>query len=209
MSQVFNTDRIRKMLIGYARVSTEDQNLNLQRDALTAAGCERIFEDKASGARDDRPGLTEALSHLRQGDCLVIWRLDRLGRRMIALLGFVDELRERGCDFRILNGSFPIDTTTAQGRLLFHISAALAENERDVIRERTIAGLASARARGRKGGRPVKLTAKQVCTARKMLTDPEMTIKEVAEAFGVNRATIYRSLGLGSYAKGATGDAAS
>jgi len=146
------------MLIGYARVSTEDQNLNLQRDALTAAGCERIFEDKASGARDDRPGLTEALSHLRQGDCLVIWRLDRLGRRMIALLGFVEELRQRGCDFRILNGSFPIDTTTAQGRLLFHISAALAENERDVIRERTIAGLASARARGRKGGRPAKLT---------------------------------------------------
>jgi DNA invertase Pin-like site-specific DNA recombinase len=197
------------MLIGYARVSTEDQNLNLQRDALSAAGCERIFEDKASGARDDRPGLTEALSHLRQGDCLVIWRLDRLGRRMIALLGFVEELRQRGCDFRILNGSFPIDTTTAQGRLLFHISAGLAENERDVIRERTIAGLASARARGRKGGRPAKLTAKQVCTARKMLTDPEMTIKEVAEAFGVNRATIYRSLGLGSYAKGAMGDSAS
>ena len=95
------------MLIGYARASTEDQNLNLQRDALTAAGCERIFEDKASGVRDDRPGLTEALSHLRQGDCLVIWRLDRLGRRMIALLGFVEELRKRGCDFRILNGSFP------------------------------------------------------------------------------------------------------
>ena len=168
----------------------------------------QVASEFASGARDDRPGLTEALSHLRQGDCLVIWRLDRLGRRMIALLGFVEELRERGCDFRILNGSFPIDTTTAQGRLLFHISAALAENERDVIRERTIAGLASARARGRKGGRPAKLTAKQVCTARKMLTDHEMTIKEVAEAFGVNRATIYRSLGLGSYAKGAIGGAA-
>ena len=188
------------MLIGYARVSTEDQNLNLQRDALTAAGCERIFEDKASGVRGDRPGLAEALSHLRPGDCLVIWRFDRLGRRMIALLSFVEELRQRGCDFRILNGSFPIDTT-AQGRLLFHISAALAENERDVFRERTLAGLAAARARGRKGGRPCKLTAKQVCTARKMLTDPEMTIKEVAEAFGVNRATIYRSLGLGIYAK--------
>src|SRR6476659_4075736 len=134
----------RKMLIGYARVSTEDQNLNLQRDALTAAGCERIFEDKASGARDDRPGLAEAVSHLRQGDCLVIWRLDRLGRRMIALLGVVEELRQRGCDFRILNGSFPIDSTSAEGRLLFHIAAAPAENERDVIRERTIAGLASA-----------------------------------------------------------------
>jgi DNA invertase Pin-like site-specific DNA recombinase len=189
------------MLIGYARVSTEDQNLDLQRDALTAAGCERIFEDKASGVRGDRPGLAEALSHLRRGDCLVIWRLDRLGRRTIALLSFVEELRRRGCDFRILNGSFPIDTTTASGRLLFHISAALAENERDVIRERTIAGLASARARGRKGGRPPKLTSKQVRTARKMLADPEMTIKEVAEAFGVNRATIYRSLGLGAFAK--------
>jgi DNA invertase Pin-like site-specific DNA recombinase len=189
------------MLIGYARVSTEDQNLDLQRDALTGAGCERIFEDKGSGARDDRPGLIEALSHLRKGDCLVIWRLDRLGRRMIALLGFVEELRQRGCDFRILNGSFPIDTTTAQGRLLFHISAALAENERDVIRERTMAGLASARARGRMGGRPPKLTQKQICTARKMLAQPDMTIKEVAEAFGVNRATIYRSLGLGSYGK--------
>src|SRR5258708_28299568 len=97
LSQVFNTDRIRKMLIGYARVSTEDQNLNLQRDALTAAGCERIFEDKASGARDDRPGLTEALSHLRQGDCLIIWRLDRLRRRMIAPLRLVQELPEPRC----------------------------------------------------------------------------------------------------------------
>ena len=136
------------MLVGYARVSTEDQNLDLQCDALTAAGCERIFEDKASGVRDDRAGLAEALSHLRRGDCLVIWRLDRLGRRMIALLSLVEELRRRGCDFRILSCSCPIDTTTASGRLLFHISAALAENERDVIRERTIAGLASARARG-------------------------------------------------------------
>jgi DNA invertase Pin-like site-specific DNA recombinase len=177
LRQLFNTDKDGTMLIGYARVSTEDQNLDLQRDALTAAGCERIFEDKASGVRDDRPGLADAF----------------------------EELRQRGCDFRILDGSFPIDTTTAQGRLLFHISAALAENERDVIRERTIAGLASARARGRKGGRPPKLTQKQVCTARKMLADPEMTIKEVAEAFGVNRATIYRSLGLGSYAKGSPG----
>ena len=122
---------------------------------------------------------------------------------MIARLSFVEELRQRGCDFRILSGSCPIDTTTASGRLPFHISAALAENERDVIRERTIAGLASARARGRgrKGGRPPKLSAKQVGAARKMLADPEMTIKEVAEVFGVNRATIYRALGLGAYAK--------
>ena len=103
------------MLIGYARVSTEDQNLDLQRDALAAAGCERIFEDKASGVRDDRPGLAEALSHLRQGDCLVIWRLDRLGRRMIALLSFVEALRQRGCDFRILSGACPIDTIDGVG----------------------------------------------------------------------------------------------
>jgi DNA invertase Pin-like site-specific DNA recombinase len=189
------------MLIGYARVSTDDQNLDLQKAALLAAGCDRIFEDKASGLRDDRPGLSEALSHLRSGDCLVIWRLDRLGWRMISLLGFVEELRQRGCDFRIINGAFPIDTTTAHGRLLFHLSAALAENERDVIRERTLAGLASARARGRKGGRPPRLNAKQICTAKKMLADPDMTIKEVAETFGVNRATIYRSLGLGGYGK--------
>jgi DNA invertase Pin-like site-specific DNA recombinase len=124
----------------------------------------------------------------------------------------IHEIRERQNSAQhshfIAHTSIPIDTTTAQGRLLFHISAALAENERDVIRERTIAGLASARARGRKGGRPAKLTPRQVCTARKMLADPEMTIKEVAEAFGVNRATIYRSLGLGSYAKGIPGDAA-
>src|SRR6516164_4398991 len=200
-SASFQRTRRLNMLIGYARVSTADQNLDLQRDALTAAGCERIFEDTSSGVRDDRPGLAEALSHVRHGDCLVIWRLDRLGRLMTALLSFVEELRQRGCDFRILSGSCLIDTTTASGRLLFHISAALAENERDVIRERTIAGLASARARGRKGGRPPKLTAKQVHTARKMLADPEMTIKEVAEVFGVNRATIYRSLGLGVYAK--------
>jgi DNA invertase Pin-like site-specific DNA recombinase len=107
------------MRIGYARVSTEDQNLDLRRDALIAAGCQRIFEDKTSGVRDDRPGLAEALSHLRRGDCLVICRLDRLGRRMIALLNFVEELRRRGCDFRILSGSCPIDTTTVSGRLLF------------------------------------------------------------------------------------------
>ena len=187
------------MLIGYARVSTDDQNLDLQRDALTAAGCQRIFEDKAPGVRDDRPGLREALSHLREKDCLVIWRLDRLGRRMIALLGFVEELRQRGCDFRILNGSFPIDTTTAQGKFFFHITAALAEMERDLIRERTIAGLSAARARGRKGGRRPELDAKQIEHSRKLLEDRHTTIKEVAETFGVSRGTIYRSLGLGKF----------
>jgi hypothetical protein len=145
------------MLIGYMRVSTDDQNLDLQSDALAKAGCEKVFRDKASGARDDRPGLTQALSHLREGDCLVVWKLDRLGRRMVSLIGFV------------------------------------------VIRERTIAGLTAARARGRKGGRKPELSAKQVEHARKLLEDRHTTIKEVAETFGVSRGTIYRSLGLGKF----------
>jgi DNA invertase Pin-like site-specific DNA recombinase len=189
------------MLIGYMRVSTENQNLDLQRDALDKAGCEKVFEDKASGARDDRPGLAQALSHLRGGDCLVVWKLDRLGRRMISLIGFIEELRKRAVGFRVLDGGCPIDTTSAQGRFFFHMTAALAEMERDLIRERTHAGLAAARARGRKGGRKPELSPKQICQARKLLEDRDTTIKDVAETFGVSRATIYRSLGLGKFAK--------
>jgi DNA invertase Pin-like site-specific DNA recombinase len=188
------------MQIGYMRVSTEDQNLDLQRDALDKAGCEKLFEDTASGATDDRPGLAQVLSHLREGDCLVVWKLDRLGRRMVSLIGFVEELRQRGIGFRVLDGGYPIDTTTAQGRFFFHMTAALAEMERDVIRERTNAGLAAARARGRSGGRKPVLTKKQVCQARKLLADRGTTIKDVAETFGVSRATIYRALGLGKFA---------
>jgi DNA invertase Pin-like site-specific DNA recombinase len=187
------------MKIGYMRVSTEDQNLSLQRDALTAAGCDRIFEDKASGARDDRTGLAQALSHLREGDCLVVWKLDRLGRRLVSLIELIEGLRARGIDFRTVDGGMPIDTTTAQGRFFFHVMAALAEMERDLTRERVKAGLVAARARGRKGGRKPILTPAQVSAARKMLTDPDTTIKSVAEAFRVNRATIYRALGLGSF----------
>ncbi len=182
------------MLIGYARVSTDDQNLDLQKDALTAAGCDRIFTDKLSGARDDRPGLTEALSHLRQGDCLVVWKLDRLGRTLRGLIDFVGELRERCVDFRTLHGTTQIDTSTAQGRFFFHIMAALAEMERDLIRERTNAGLAAARARGRNGGRPAKITKRQLDHAKRLLTDPKTTMTEVAASLRIDRSTLYRAL---------------
>jgi DNA invertase Pin-like site-specific DNA recombinase len=185
------------MLIGYMRISTADQSLDLQQDALTKAGAERVFEDKASGARDDRPGLADALSHARQGDCLVVWKLDRLGRTMRSLIGFVEDLRTRGVDFRSLTEG--IDTSTPAGRFFFHIMGALAEMERDLIRERVQAGLTAARARGRKGGRQPKLTPKQIAHARKLLEDRNTTIKDVAASLGVNRSTIYRALGLGAF----------
>ena len=188
------------MIIGYARVSTKDQNLDLQRDALTRMGTERIFEDEASGARDDRPGLADALSHLREGDCLIVWRLDRLGRTMRSLITFVEDLRDKGIDFRSVTEG--IDTTTPAGRFFFHVLAALAQMERELIRERTNAGLAAARARGRKGGRKPKLTARQIAHARRLLDDRDTTIKEVAASFGVDRATIYRALGLGAAGRG-------
>ena len=181
------------MLIGYARVSTEDQNLDLQRDALNSAGCEHIFSDKLSGARDDRPGLAEALSHLRAGDCLVVWKLDRLGRTLRGLIDFVAKLRDRDIDFRTLHGTTQIDTSTAQGRIFFHVMAALAEMERDLIRERTNAGLAAARARGRNGGRPPKVTARQLDHARRLLADPNTTMIEVAASLKIDRSTLYRA----------------
>jgi DNA invertase Pin-like site-specific DNA recombinase len=182
-----------------ARVSTEDQNLDLQHDALTKAGTERIWEDKASGARDDRLGLADALSHARKGDCLVVWRLDRLGRSMRALIELTEGLRERGVEFRSLTEG--IDTTTPAGRFYFHILGALAQMERELNRERAVAGLSAARARGRKGGRRPKLSPKQIEHARKLLGDRTVTIKDVAASLGVNRATIYRALGLGAWGK--------
>ena len=182
------------MLIGYARVSTEDQNLDLQHDAFTKAGVDRFFEDKASGARDDRPGLAEALSHAREGDVLVVYKLDRLGRTVRGLIELTDDLAKRGVGFRSLCDS--IDTTTPAGRFFFHVMAALAQMERELIRERTQAGLAAARARGRKGGRRPKLSAKQIAHARRLLEDRTTTIKDVAASLGVSRGTIYRSLGL-------------
>lgn len=180
------------MLIGYARVSTDDQNLDLQRDALTRAGCEQIHTDKASGARDDRPGLIHALSHLRKGDTLVVWKLDRLGRTMRGLVDLVQELKSRGVDFRSLQDS--IDTSTAAGRFFFHVMAALAEMERDLIRERTNAGLAAARARGRNGGRPAKLSSRQLEHALRLLEDRNTTVADVAESLGIDRSTLYRAI---------------
>src|ERR671932_2864777 len=140
------------MLIGYARVSTDEQNLDLQLSALKQAGCEQLYTDKVSGTKATRPGLEEAFSHLRAGDTFVVWRLDRLGRSLRHLIDTVTDLQERGVGFKSLTES--IDTTTGGGKLVFHVFAALAEFERDIIRERTHAGLTAARARGRRGGRP-------------------------------------------------------
>lgn len=179
-----------RMIIGYARVSTLDQNLGLQRDALQKAGCERIFEDHISGASTERPGWAKAAAALREGDTLVVWRLDRLGRSLKHLIDTVNELHARGIGFKSINEN--IDTTTPGGRLVFHIFGALAEFERELIRERTHAGLAAARARGRKGGRPKKLTKRQVAMALRMLENPGQSVSEAAEALGVSRSTLYR-----------------
>ena len=180
------------MLIGYARVSTADQRLDLQVDALTRAGCERIFSDHASGGRGDRVGLADALSHLRAGDTLVVWKLDRLGRTVRQLVDFTAELRAKEINFASLTDG--IDTGTAAGRFFFHVMAAMAEMERDLVRERTLAGLAAAKARGRLGGRPSKLTTQQLSHAKLLLADPAVSGAEVARTLGVARSTLYRSL---------------
>ena len=180
------------MLVGYARVSTQDQTPALQLDALKAAGCERVFQEKASGAQRDRPELAAVLDYMRAGDTLVVWKLDRLARSMKQLIETVEKMETRQIGFRSLTEA--IDTTTAGGRLIFHVFAALAEFERSVIKERTTAGLAAARARGRKGGRPRSLTEKDIAAARAMLSDPEITVDEVARRLGVGPATLYRHL---------------
>ena len=180
------------MDIGYARVSTAEQNLDLQRDALSKAGCERIFEDRISGSKALRPGLDQALTTLRRGDTLVVWRLDRLGRSLKHLIDTVAALESEGIGFRSVTEA--IDTTTSGGKLIFHIFGALAQSEREVIRERTKAGLAAARARGRVGGRPRKLDAKKVALAKTLLSDPSQSVTEVATVLGVGRATLYRAL---------------
>src|SRR5258705_7882323 len=184
------------MIIGYARVSTQEQNLELQQDALAKAGCDKVFEDHASGARMERLGLSDALSHLREGDTLAIWKLDRLGRTIRGLIGLVEQLRSRGVQFRSLTEGF--DTSTPGGRLIFHIFAALAEMERDLIRERTRAGLDAARVRGRKGGRQVKINDKKLAHARELLANRETSIGEVAATLGVDRSTLYRALARGN-----------
>ncbi len=179
------------MRIGYARVSTTDQHLDLQTDALHAAGCERLFSDTVSGAKVDRSGLTAALDACRPGDTLVVWKLDRLGRSLPHLVETVRDLVARGVGFKSLQES--IDTTTSGGKLIFHIFASLAEFERDLIRERTNAGLSAARARGRKGGRPkgVVDTNKQKA-ALALRNDTSRSVSEICEILGVCRNTYYK-----------------
>ncbi len=180
------------MIVGYARVSTAEQHLDLQRDALRAAGCDKVFEDHTSGVATDRPGWNRARAVLRSGDTLVVWRLDRLGRSLKHLIDTVTDLDEAGVAFKSLTES--LDTSSTGGKLVFHIFGALAEFERELIRERTLAGLAAARARGRKGGRPRKLGPGRVDAARRLLADPNQTVTKVAEILGVARSTLYRAL---------------
>jgi len=169
-------------LLGYARVSTTDQHPQLQVDALQRAGCHRVFTETASGARPDRPTLTQLLDQLHPGDTLVVWKLDRLGRSLRHLVDAVTGLAERGIGFRSLQEA--IDTTTPGGKLVFHVFAALAEFERDLIRERTAAGLAAARARGRQGGRPSVMTAHKVRVAGEMYASGEYTLRELTPTVG-------------------------
>ena len=176
------------MLIGYARVSTDDQTLDLQRDALAEAGCERIFEDTAPGA-GERPALRDAIDHLRAGDTLVVWRLDRLGRSLKDLIEKADTLRSQGIGLKSLKEA--IDTDSSTGQLVFHIFGALAEFARAVIRERTKAGLASARARGRVGGRRKALDEEQRRRAVDLYRSRKHTVKEIRELVGVSKSTLY------------------
>jgi len=180
------------MNVGYARVSTEDQTLALQQDALKQAGCERIFTDTISGAKTERPGLDEGLGFLRPGDTLVVWRLDRLGRSLRYLIETMNLLQERQIGFRSLTEQ--IDTTTSAGKLIFHVFGALAEFERELIRERTRAGLAAARARGRQGGRHRALTAKQIEMAQALYDARQHSIADICKTLRISRATLYRCL---------------
>ena len=178
--------------IGYARVSTADQDLAPQLDVLRAKGCEPIYSEHASGKHADRPELAQAMKALRAGDTLVVWRLDRLGRSLPDLIATVNELASRGIAFESVTEA--IDTTTASGKLVFNIFASLADFERHLIGERTRAGLAAGRARGRMGGRPPALNSRQLREARLLLTDPEATVTAVAERYGVSRTTLYKGL---------------
>jgi DNA invertase Pin-like site-specific DNA recombinase len=178
--------------IGYARVSTLDQNLALQQDALKEAGCVKIFIEQMSGAITDRPALREALDYARRGDTIIVWKLDRLARSMKQLIESIESLRLRGIGFRSLTEA--IDTTTAQGVLVFHMFSALAEFERALIRERTRAGLAAAKRAGRIGGRPRKLTEDDLNVARTLLANPDITVGDVAGRLGVSPPTLYRYL---------------
>lgn len=177
-------------LIGYARVSTADQTPDLQLDALKLVGVSRIFVETASGARADRSELKAAINYVRPGDTLVVWKLDRLARSITQLISTIETLDKFGCGFRSLTES--IDTTTPTGRLVFHIFSALTEFERTIIRERTIAGLAAAKARGRRGGRPQKMSSQDIIVAKALIRDGTLTIKEVADRMSVSDATLYK-----------------
>ena len=180
------------MLVGYARVSTHEQNPALQSDALKHAGCQKTFEDRISGAKTARPGLEAALEYVRRGDTLLVWRLDRLGRSLKDLIEIVGGLEKRGVGFKSLQEA--IDTTTSGGRLIFQIFGALAEFERNLIRERTRAGLAAARARGRKGGRPKALDRQKRELLYRLYTEKKHTIKEICQLLGVSKPTLYAYL---------------
>jgi DNA invertase Pin-like site-specific DNA recombinase len=182
------------MLIGYARVSTQDQTLDLQTDALTRAGCEKIFKDTMSGAKAERPGLQEAMNHLRAGDTLVVWRLDRLSRTLKHLIATISDLSDHEIGFKSLQEN--IDTTTSGGKLIFHVFGALAEFEREVIRERTNAGLQAARARGRFGGRPTiqSRDPKKIALARQLHDDEKTPVKDICSQLHIGRSTLYRYL---------------
>ena len=177
------------MFIGYARVSTQDQNLELQREALIKTGCRKVFEDKGSGSRAERPGLATALEMLREGDTLVVWKLDRLGRSIKQLINFIDAISNKGAQFKSLTDS--IDTGTPSGRFFFHVMASLAEMERELIVERTRAGLEAARQLGRTGGRKPKMTVSKIESAKKLLASG-VPPKDVAKNLGVSVPTLYR-----------------
>ena len=177
---------------GYARVSTGEQDARLQHDALKNVGCYRIFTDTASGSLESRPELDKVLDQLRPGDTLVVWRLDRLGRSIRHLIDQMADLQDRGVAFRSLQEN--IDTSSSGGKLIFHIFASLAEFERDLVRERTHAGLQAARARGKVGGRPRLLSGDKLRTAQKLYEQQEMTVAQIGEVLGVSRTTVYRAL---------------
>lgn len=178
------------MLIGYARVSTDDQNLDLQQDALQKAGCERIYEDRLTGAKADRPGLKRTLEDARNGDTIVVWRLDRLSRSLKDLIEIVALLETKGTGLKSLQES--IDTTVSSGKLVFHIFGALAEFERNLIRERTQAGLAAARARGRKGGRPKSLNQDKQALAVKLYEEKKHSIEQICKMMSISKPTLYK-----------------
>ncbi len=184
------------MLIGYARVSTADQYLRMQEDALKSAGCEKIHTDIASGVKAARPGLQAALSHLRKGDTLVVWKLDRLGRSLAHLIQTVKALSEKDIGFKSLQEN--IDTTTSGGQLIFHIFGALAEFERELIKERTQAGLKAARIRGRLGGRPLLLNIRQIKKMKEHYKKGDLSVNEICKLFNITKPTLYRYLRKGS-----------